>query len=327
MAYLLLNGALPNSSQYQKFLEELKGGRSLPPRLRTVLEQLPSTTHPMYVLRTAVSALGCMEPESNERQGVKVATRLLAILPTCLLYWYQFAHHGHRIEEESGATDIASHFLTLLHPGYKIDETSVLALNTTLILYAEHEFNASTFAARVTTGTAADIYSAVTTAIGTLSGPLHGGANEEAMELIASMSNAAEVPDRIRKMLAAKEKIMGFGHRVYKQHDPRSDIVKELVQRFAQEKGRAQQFEIAQAIEQTMLQEKKLYPNVDFYAGLLYHFLDIPSGLFTPIFVLSRVSGWCAHILEQRADNRLIRPVAEYVGPTMQPFIALADRK
>jgi 2-methylcitrate synthase len=324
-AYLLFYGALPNETQLAEYKAKLKSLRGLPEPLKTVLKQIPKQAHPMDVLRTGCSALGTLEPETSESDARDILNRLLACFPAMMTYWYHFQFNGKEINVETDEDSLAGHFLHLLH-GETPDELFRRAVDVSLILYAEHEFNASTFAARVTTATLSDVYSAVTSAIGTLRGPLHGGANEAAMELIEKFDSSEAATEGLRSMLAAKEKIMGFGHRVYTVSDPRSDIIKAWSKRLAEAKGDTVLYPVSEAIEKVMWDEKKLFPNLDFYSASAYHFCGIPTDMFTPIFVFSRISGWGAHILEQRANNRLIRPSADYIGPDAKEYVTLADR-
>ncbi len=325
VAYLLLHGKLPSRSELDAYITKIRSLRGLPDELKTVLEMVPGDAHPMDVLRTGVSFLGNIEPEGDFSNQAEVADRLLACLPSMLLYWHRFHTDGKRIDTETDDDSIAGHFLHMLH-----DEVpSALhqrSLATTLILYAEHEFNASTFAARVITGTLSDMHSAVSGAIGALRGPLHGGANEAAMELIEKFGSAAEATEGVLGMLERKELIMGFGHRVYTTSDPRNSVNKAMSRTLAEERGDLTLYEVSEAIEKVMWDEKKLFANADFFAASVYHFMGIPTYLFTPIFVCSRITGWAAHIMEQRADNKLIRPAADYVGPTLQPWVAIDDR-
>lgn len=325
VAWLLLSGELPTRAELTSFRERLQAGRMLPPALRTVLEQLPATAHPMDVLRTGCSVLGCLEPEGTfERQSL-VAERLLTAFPSLLAYWHHFHTRGRRIDTASEEPSLAGHFLHLLH-GTSPSDLHRRALDVSLILYAEHEFNASTFTARVTASTLSDFYSAITAAIGTLRGPLHGGANEAAMELIESFADPDDAERGILQRLARKEKVMGFGHRVYKDRDPRSDVIHEWARRLAETDDDRRLFAIAERIDAVMRREKKLFPNLDFYSANAYRSLRIPTAMFTPLFVFARTAGWAAHIFEQRADNRLIRPTAEYTGPAPRPFLPL-DRR
>jgi 2-methylcitrate synthase len=325
VAYLLMHGKLPNRRELDSYLQRLKSLRGLPDRLREVLEMLPADTHPMDVLRSGVSVLGNFEPEGDFSNQSDVADRLLACLPSMLLYWHRYHADGKRIEVQTADDSVSGHFLHLLHDGPP-SELHRKTLDTTLILYAEHEFNASTFAARVITGTLSDFHSAVTGAIGALRGPLHGGANEAAMELIEKFGSAEDAARGVREMLARKEKIMGFGHRVYTTSDPRNSVNKRMSQKLAQEAGDQRLYPVSEAIEKVMWDEKKLFANADFFAASVYHFLGIPTYLFTPIFVCSRITGWSAHIMEQRADNKLIRPAADYTGPGLQKWVPIEER-
>ena len=334
-AYLLLYGKLPNAAELSAYRERLKGMRDLPAGVKTALEQLPAHSHPMDVLRTGSSVLGCIEPETDpDEQQYEKADRLLACFPSMLLYWFHYTSSGRRIDTVTDDDTIGGHFLHLLH-GRKAPEDWVRCMGVSLILYAEHEFNASTFTGRVITATLSDFYSAITGAIGALRGPLHGGANEAAMEMIQKFKNADDAEQGMRNMLANKEKVMGFGHRVYKTSDPRNGIIKEWSKKFADSDDerlagdkayRQNLYAISERVEKVMWDEKKLFPNADFYHATAYHFLGIPTPLFTPIFVMSRVSGWAAHVFEQRGNNRLIRPSAEYVGPEQQQYVPVQDR-
>ncbi|HVE44524.1 MAG TPA: citrate/2-methylcitrate synthase [Gammaproteobacteria bacterium] len=326
VAYLLIYGALPTEKQLQAYRSKLIKLRRVPGEIKLLLETMPGSSHPMEVLRTAVSMLGTLEPESAAYPDHEIADRLIACTPGILLYWYQYHRRTMRIEPaDCESTTVAGQFLELLH-GEMPDEEIRRALDVSLILYAEHEFNASTFAARVTTSTQSDFCSAIVSAIATLRGALHGGANEEAMRLISSFKTPALAERGIAEMIKQKEKIMGFGHRVYKLSDPRSDIIKAWAKRLAKDANFALLYAIAERIERMMWDEKKLFPNLDFYSGAVYHFCGIPTLLFTPIFVMARLSGWSAHIFEQRAHNRLIRPEANYIGPAQRPFPPMQDR-
>jgi len=324
-AHLLLIGELPSRDGLERFTTSLVAGRTLPPELRRLLEAMPADTHPMDVLRTGCSFLGQLEPETDASREIDAAIRLVAALPSMLLYWYRYAADGTRIETITADETVAGHFLHLLHGGPPIEAHRKM-LDASLTLYAEHEFNASTFTARVIAATMSDLHSAVTGAIGALRGPLHGGANEAAMALIERFSGPDEAVDEVRRMLGRKERIMGFGHRVYRTADPRNAPNKRMARRLAVESGDPRLFEIAEAIERVMWDEKRLFANADFYTACVYRYLGIPTRLFTPIFVCSRVTGWCAHVLEQRGDNKLIRPSAEYAGPAPRPYVPLEAR-
>ena len=326
VAYLLLHGKLPTQKELDDYIAIIKANRGLPESLKTVLEMVPANAHPMDVLRTGVSFLGNIEPEGDFANQNKVADRLLACLPSMLLYWHRYHVDGVRIDTETDDDSISGHFLHLLHdkPPRELHRK---CLDTTLILYAEHEFNASTFAGRVITGTLSDMHSAVTGAIGALRGPLHGGANEAAMALISKFKTPGEATSGVLGMLQRKELIMGFGHRVYTTSDPRNAVNKRMSKALAADVGNTTLYPISEAVEKVMWDEKKLFANADFFAASVYHFMGIPTYLFTPIFVCSRITGWAAHIMEQRANNKLIRPAAEYIGPGLQDWVAIADRQ
>ena len=326
VAYLLIYGKLPNRDELFAYNERLANLRELPPDVCEMLESLPMSTHPMDVLRTGTSMIGALEPEGEEgRAAPYVADRLMSTMISMLGYWHRYAHLKQRVDTQSDEFGLAGHFLRLI-TDQKPKETVRRALDTILVLYSEHEYNASTFTARVVTSTLADTYSAVVAAIGALRGPLHGGANESAMELIASFDNPREAEKSIKHMLDARRVIMGFGHRVYKNGDPRSNIVKELARKLAIESSNATYFDISERIEEVMMSEKGLYPNLDFFSAVAYHLCGIPTAMFTPLFAVSRTSGWVAHVIEQRDDNRLIRPNAEYTGPPVQKYTRLLDR-
>jgi len=326
VAHLLLYGRLPGRVELEAFRTRLITRRCLPPGLKAILEQLPATAHPMDLLRTGCSALGAIEPETVDNGQLQVAERLLASFPSMLLYWHHYHTCGERISTRSAEQSLAGHFLHLLH-GQSPPELQRQAMDASLILYAEHEFNASTFSARVTASTLADFYAAVTSAIGTLRGPLHGGANEEAMRLISRFASPAEAEGAVRAMLARGEKIMGFGHRVYKkQLDPRSPIIQLWAQRLAEASDDTTLYKVSERIERLVREEKGLYPNLDFYSASAYHLCGIPTSMFTPVFVFARIAGWSAHIIEQRSANRIFRPIADYVGPESRAYVPLEER-
>jgi len=326
VAYLLLYGELPSRAEMDAFRVRLCDRRSIPVNLKNILEQIPAKAHPMDVLRTGCSALGTMEPETGGNDQYRIAERLLAAFPGMLLYWHHFHDSGRRIETQSPEESMACHFLRLLH-GTAPSSLHCSAVNASFIIYAEHEFNASTFSARVTASTGPDFYSAITSAIGTLRGPLHGGANEEAMRLLRRFSSPEEAEQEVLRMVERRERIMGFGHRVYKgEPDPRSDIIKKWSERLSEADGNRQLYRISQRIEEVVLREKGLYPNVDFYSASLYDQCAIPTAMFTPLFVFARTVGWSAHIMEQRAAGKLIRPTAVYVGPRPREYPPIEER-
>jgi 2-methylcitrate synthase len=325
VAYLMIYGRLPNGSELEQYKSRLAGLRALPAQLKTVLEQIPKEAHPMDVMRTGCSMLGTLEPEDPGRNQIAIANRLTGCFSAMLLYWYHFVNTGKRINTETDDDTTAGHFLHLLHQK-KPDELHRRAIDVSLILYAEHEYNASTFTARTIASTLPDFYSAVTGAIGALRGPLHGGANEAAMDLIERFKAPDEAERELLRMMAEKKLIMGFGHRVYKISDPRSDVIKAWSKKLAAAQGDERLFPISERIEQVMRREKNLFPNLDFYSASAYHFCGIPTPMFTPLFVVSRITGWAAHIIEQRADNRLIRPNADYIGPDPRPFTPVSQR-
>jgi 2-methylcitrate synthase len=325
VAYLLLRGELPHRKQLEVFKNHLARLRDLPQELKDVLERIPKATHPMDVMRTGCSMLGTLEPEADFKEQQQVADRLLAAFPSILMYWHQFVTHGKRIDTVTDDDTLAGHLLHLLH-GKRPRELHRRAMDVSLILYAEHEFNASTFAVRVATATLSDFYSAITAGIGTLRGPLHGGANEAAMALISRFKTPAEASKGVHAMLAKKEKIMGFGHAVYSKADPRNVVIKEWARELAEDADNEVLFPVSEAIEQVMWDQKKLFPNLDFYSATSYHLMGVPTPLFTPLFVCSRITGWAAHLMEQRADNRLIRPNAEYIGPAPRSYVPIERR-
>ena len=326
IAYLLLYGKLPTQRELKEYCKTLIQLRSLPQPLKTVLEQIPAKTHPMDVLRTGCSMLGTLEPETKTHDAVAIANRLIASFPAMLLYWHHFQHNKKAIHTELHDSSTAAYFLHLLH-GSAPDPLQARMLDVSMILYAEHEFNASTFSARVTAATLSDFYSAICSAIGTLRGPLHGGANEEAYKLISRFKDPEDAETGVRKLLAEKALIMGFGHRVYTTCDPRSDVIKAWSKKLATHSENGKLYPISERIEKIMWDEKKLFPNLDFYSASAYSFCHIPTDMFTPLFVMSRITGWSAHIIEQRSDNKLIRPTSEYIGPGPKKYIAIEDRQ
>ncbi|MEE4161850.1 MAG: 2-methylcitrate synthase [Woeseiaceae bacterium] len=325
VAYLLLKGKLPTRAELDAYVAKIKSNRGLPDALKSVLEMIPADAHPMDVLRTGVSFLGNIEPEGDFSNQDDVADRLFACLPSIMVYWHRFHADGVRIDTETDDDSISGHILHMLHDKAP-SELFQKSLDTTLILYAEHEFNASTFTARVIAATLSDMHSAITGAIGALRGPLHGGANEAAMAMIRKFDSVEAADEGIRRMLENKELIMGFGHRVYTTSDPRNEINKRMSKRLAEEAGDTLLFPVSETIEKIMWDEKKLFANADFYAATVYHFMGVPTYLFTPIFVCSRVTGWAAHVMEQRANNKLIRPAADYTGPSLQPWVPIEER-
>jgi 2-methylcitrate synthase len=325
VAYLLIYGALPVQAELDSFRLRLKQKRQLPEAIRKVLELIPADAHPMDVLRTACSFLGSIEPESSFAMQMEVSERLLALFPSALAYWHHFSRKGERIATDDDANSLAGHYLTLLH-GDAPSEGSRRALDVSLILYAEHEFNASTFACRVCAATLSDFYSCITAGIGTLRGPLHGGANEAAMALVERFKTRKDARAAVLELLAAKQKIMGFGHAVYKHSDPRNAINKAWSQRLSKSAPDGYLFEVSDEIEAVMKEEKNLFANADFFSATVYHFLGIPTPHFTPLFVMARTAGWSAHIQEQRANNKLIRPNADYTGPEPRPFVPIQKR-
>jgi len=325
VAYLILKGKLPTASELTEYKTLLKSMRALPDGLKTVLEQIPKTAHPMDVMRTGCSMLGNIETEEDFSTQEHHADRLLALFPSIICYWYRFSHDGERIETATDDDSIGGHFLHMLH-GKKPSELHEKVMHVSLILYAEHEFNASTFTARVCASTLSDLHSCVTGAIGSLRGPLHGGANEAAMAMIEQWKSADEAETAIMSMLEKKEKIMGFGHAIYRESDPRNAIIKMWSEKLAAEVGDEVLYPVSARVEEVMWREKKLFCNADFFHASAYNFMGIPTPLFTPIFVMSRLTGWAGHVFEQRADNRIIRPSAEYTGEELRTVESIEDR-